>query len=80
MNKRLFVTVLALLSIIFTFYAGPYNITVAQEIPDGIETVVGKDGSLWERVNDFGFGSDANIGQAGHQPLSLPEIATRQLN
>jgi len=61
MNKRLFSTAFFFLSIIFSFYAGPYNVTVAQEIPDGIEIVVGKDGSLWERVNDFGFGSDTNI-------------------
>ncbi len=61
MNKRLFLTGSALLGIIVTLCAGPYNSTVAQEIPDGIETVVGEDRSLWERVNDFGFGSDANI-------------------
>ena len=33
----------------------------AQDIPVGLETVRGDDGSLWERVSDFGFGSDNNI-------------------
>jgi hypothetical protein len=37
------------------------NSLIAQEIPAGLETVRGDDGSLWERVSDFGFGSDNNI-------------------
>jgi hypothetical protein len=32
----------------------------AGEIPDVVETVTGEDGSLWERVNQPGFGSEDN--------------------
>ena len=33
---------------------------IALEIPEGLEVVGGEDGSVWEKVNQPGFGSDNN--------------------
>jgi hypothetical protein len=33
----------------------------SKNVPEGLETVTGADGSTWERVNEFGFGDDNNI-------------------
>ena len=34
----------------------------ALEIPQGLETLTGEEGSQWERVNEPGFGNRNNIG------------------
>jgi hypothetical protein len=57
MDKK---SLLLLLLIILPFIAYTYSAR-ALEIPAGLETVTGEDGSVWERVNQPGFGSDDNM-------------------
>lgn len=56
--KVLTVNVLSILCIVIVF-SGSCNNT--WEIPEGLETVAGMDGSAWERVNQPGFGNDNNM-------------------
>ena len=56
-EKRNF-NVFFLLCLLMIFNSGCNN---TWEIPEGLETVAGKDGSMWERVNQPGFGSDNNM-------------------
>ena len=37
------------------------DLATAYEIPDALEAVAGEDGSVWERVNQPGFGSKENV-------------------
>jgi len=57
MDRKLLLFLLVIISLLST-----YNYTAtALEIPAGLETVTGEDGSVWERVNQPGFGSRDNV-------------------
>ena len=56
--KKQIVNVFFLLCLLMIFSSGCNN---TWDIPEGLETVAGKDGSMWERVNQPGFGSDNNM-------------------
>lgn len=48
---------------LFAFCALTFGIVGCEQswhIPDALETVLAKDGSLWERVSESGFGDDEN--------------------
>ena len=50
--------------ILLPLLVGSNSTTGAWEIPEGQETVTGVDGSVWERVNQPGFGSEDNMSVA----------------
>jgi len=56
-NRLLVKSVLAILIPLLVGFSGPAS---ALEIPAGLETVTGDDGSVWERVNQPGFGNQNN--------------------
>jgi hypothetical protein len=56
MNKKSLITLMLILTAIFLSGSA-----IALEIPDALEAVAGEDGSVWERVNQPGFGSDDNM-------------------
>ncbi len=41
----------------------------AQSIPTAVDTITGEDGSVWERVSDFGFGNKENLGIVALTPF-----------
>jgi hypothetical protein len=50
--------------VLIAFILTPLSVNAtatAWEIPEGLETIVGDDWSVWERVNEPGFDSDDNI-------------------
>ena len=60
MSKRLMEKLVLMIFILIPLLMGSNSTTGAWEIPGGQETVTGEDGSVWERVNQPGFGSEYN--------------------
>ncbi|UCG68276.1 MAG: hypothetical protein JSV09_10685 [Thermoplasmata archaeon] len=61
MSKGFLAKLIVMFFIFVLLLIGSNDTAIAQEVPKALETVTGKDGSKWERVNVPGFGSDDNM-------------------
>ncbi len=61
MSKRLLRKLGLVIFILVPLLVGTNGTAPAWEIPEGLGNVPGEDGSVWERVNQPGFGSDYNM-------------------
>jgi len=62
MSKNLLPKLILIVFILIPLLIRSNGTITAWEIPEGLETVAGDDGSVWERVNEPGFGSQDNVG------------------
>ena len=61
MSKKVLVKLILMVFILVPLLSRFNRTATAWDIPEGLETVTGEDGSVWERVNQPGFGSDYNM-------------------
>ena len=59
LNKTIFTTIVLIVFILIPLLIG-FTPARAAEIPEVLELTGGEDGSVWERVNQPGFGNDNN--------------------
>jgi len=61
MSKRLMKKLILIVFVMVPLLVWSSSTTNAWEIPEGLGTVEGEDGSMWEKVNQPGFGSEYNM-------------------
>jgi len=70
MSKNLLTKLILIVFILIPVLIKFNGTVTAWEIPDGLQAVAGEDGSVWERVNQPGFGNINNMGIVALCPYS----------